>query len=201
MRRILASLLAASLLSGGGALVATTGAGTTAKKTTICHRAAKKYVALVVSNKALKTHLAHHADVIGPPVPQDNIKSARAYCASLPVLTPKQGGKKLIATFTNVPTGVSASLDVRLRLGQGQLCFTLTVTGTKVQSTTITAGGSNAVLSPLPTSATPSASACVNLSRALVKTILQNPSGATVTVVTDAGTFTGTLAHKQPKPV
>jgi hypothetical protein len=199
MRRIFISSIAGVLLAGGALATAATG-GTAAKKTTICHRAAKKYVAITVSDKALKPHLTHHADVIGAPVPQNNIKAARAYCAALPVLTPKQGGRKLGATFTNTLTGVTASLDVRLRLGQGQLCFILNVTGTNVQSATISAGGSSVALSPLPTSPATSSSGCVNLTRALVKTILQNPAGATVTVTTDAGTLNGTLTHKKPRP-
>jgi hypothetical protein len=200
MRRILASLVAGSLLAGGGALVATAGAGTTAKKTTICHRAAKKYVALTVSNTALKPHLVHHADVIGPPVPQNNIKAARAYCASLQVLTPNRGGRKLNTVFSTVPIGVTARLDVRLRMGQGQLCFNLSLTGANVQSATISAGGSSINLSPLPVNPATSSSGCVNTTRAVVKTILQNPAGATVTVVTDAGTLNGTLSRKPPTP-
>jgi hypothetical protein len=195
MRRFLTFLIAGSVLVAGGA-VATATAGGSAHKTTICHRAAKKYVALTVSNKALKPHLTHHADLIGPPVPQNNIKAARAYCAALPVLTPKQGGRKLQTTFTNTLPNVTANLDVRMRLGQGQLCFTLSVTGTNVQSATITVGTSTVNLTPLPTSPATTSSGCVNLSRALVKTILQNPAGAAVTVTTDAGTLNGSLGKK-----
>jgi hypothetical protein len=199
MRRILAFLSVASLLAGGAAVAAATaGGGTKAHKTTICHRAAKKYVAITVSDKALKPHLTHHADMIGAPVPQNDMKAARAFCAALPVLTPKQGGRKLTATFTNTLTGVTASLNVRLRAGQGQLCFTLNVTGADVTAATITAAGSTVNLSPLPTSPATSSSGCVNLTRSLVKTILQNPGGATVTVTTSAGTLNGTLS-KKPK--
>ena len=194
MRRILASLVAGLLL------VAAAGAGTTAKKTTICHLTAKKYVALTVSNRSLKTHLAHHADLIGPPVPQSNITAARADCASLTVLTPNRGGKKLTAVFTNVPTGVAAQLNVRLRFGQGQLCFNLTVAGAKAQSATISMAGSSVGLSPL-SATTGTSSGCVNTTRPLVKAILRKPSDATVTVQTDAGTLTGTLTRKPPKPV
>src|ERR671938_1984713 len=149
MRRLAILAVAGALLTGGPTAAAALASGTNAKKTTICHRAAKKYVALTVSNKSLKTHLTHHADVVGAPVPQNNIKAARAYCAALPVLTPKQGGRKLTATFTNTLTGVTASLNVRLRAGQGQLCFTLNVTGADVTAATITAAGSTVNLSPL----------------------------------------------------
>jgi hypothetical protein len=197
MRRLTMLTAAFALLATGAvtaAAVAQTGAGA---KTTICHRAAKKYVAITVSNKALKTHVAHRADVMGAPVPQNNMKSARAYCAALPVLTPKQGGKKLAATVTNTLTGATANLDVRLRLGQGQLCFNLNfnlnVTGTTVDTATIAAGGTTVNLTPLPVAPATSSSGCVTLTRSVVKSILQNPAGATVTVTTAAGTLNGTL--------
>ena len=194
MRRIATIVLTAALLTGGATTAAALAAGgTTTKKTTICHRAAKKYVAITVSNKALKTHLTHHADVIGPPVPQNNIKAARAYCAALPVLTPKQGGQKLKATFTNTLAGVTAKLDVRVRLGQGQLCFNLDVKGTTVSSATIAAGGTTINLSPLPLAPATTSSGCVNLTRTVVKAIVQSPGGATVTVTTAAGTLNGKL--------
>ena len=197
MRRFTMLVSACALLMAGAATATAAAQSSAAAKTTICHRAAKKYVAITVSNKALKTHLTHHADVIGPPVPQGNMKAARAYCAALPVLTPKQGGKKLAATFTNTVTGVTANLDVRLRAGQGQLCFNLSVTGSTVSSVTIAAGGTTVNLSPLPVAPATSSTGCVNLTRAVVKTILQNPSGATVTVTTAAGTLNGTLGHKK----
>jgi hypothetical protein len=195
MRRFMVLISAAALLGTTGVTAAALAQpATNAKKTTICHRAAKKYVALTVSNKALKPHLTHHADVIGAPVPQNNIKAARAYCAALPVLTPKQGGRKLSATFTNTLSGVTANLDVRLRPGQGQLCFNLGVTGTTVNSVTITAGGTTVNLSPLPVAPATSSSGCVDLTRPVVASILQNPGGATVTVTTAAGTLNGTLS-------
>src|SRR5436853_4521514 len=199
MRRIAVLLLAGSLLTAGATTAAfASGGGASAKKTTICHRAdSHKYVALTVSNQALKTHLAHHSDVIGPPVPQNNIKAARAYCAALPVLTPKQGGQKLKATFTNTLAGVTAKLDVRVRLGQGQLCFNLDVKGTTVSSATIAAGGTTINLSPLPLAPATTSSGCVNLTRTVVKAIVQSPGGATVTVTTAAGTLIGKL-RKQP---
>lgn len=195
MRRIaLLVLAAATLTAGATTAAAVANTGLNAKKTTICHRAAKKYVAITVNNKALKTHLAHHQDVIGPPVPQNNIKAARTYCAALPVLTPKQGGRKLNATFSNTIAGVTATLDTRLRVGQAQLCFDLDVTGATVSSATITSGTTTVNLSPLPVAPATSSSGCVDLSRAVVKAILQNPGGATVAVTTSAGTLNGTLA-------
>lgn len=196
MRRLAMLILAGAVLTAAATTGAALGTGS-AHKTTICHRAdSHKYVALIVSNKALKTHLAHHSDVIGPPVPQNDIKAARAFCAALPILTPKQGGRKLKASFTNTLPGVTAKLDVRLRLGQGQLCFSLSVTGSSVSSATVAAAGSTIALSPLPVTPATSSSGCVNVARPVVKAILQNPSGATVTVTTAAGTLNGSLSKK-----
>jgi hypothetical protein len=196
MRRIAMLVVAGALFTAAATTGAALGTGS-AHKTTICHRAdSHKYVALTVSDKALKTHLAHHSDVIGPPVPQNNIKAARAFCAALPILTPKQGGTKLKASFTNTLAGVTAKLDVRLRLGQGQLCFTLSVTGSTVNSATIAAAGSTIALSPLPVTPATSSSGCVNSTRSVVKAILQNPSTATVTITTAAGTLNGSLGKK-----
>ena len=139
MRRIAILFATAALVATAATTAAVAQGASSAKKTTICHRAnSHKYVALTVSNKALKTHLAHHQDMIGPPVPQNNIKAARAFCAALPVLTPKQGGRKLTASFSNTLSGVTAHLDVRLRAGQGQLCFNLDVTGATVSAATTT---------------------------------------------------------------
>lgn len=196
MRRMALPVLAGALLIAGGT-TATALASSPAHKTTICHRAdAHKYVAITVSNTSLRKHLANHSDVIGPPVPQGNMAAARAFCAALPILTPKQGGKKLKAKFTNTLAGVNTTLDVRLRLGQGQLCFNLSATGTTVSSATITMAGSTVTLTPLPVSPATSSSGCVNLNRSVVKAILQSPSGATVTITTAAGTLTGSLGKK-----
>jgi hypothetical protein len=193
MRRLTMLVSACALVMAGAATATAAAQSSAAAKTTICHRAAKKYVAITVSNKALKYHLSHHADMIGAPVPQNNIKAARAYCAALPVLTPRQGGRKLAATFTNTLTGVTATLDVRLRVGQGQLCFNLDVAGSTVSSATIAAGGTTVNLTPLPVAPATSSSGCVSLPRSVVKTILHIPAGATVTVTTAAGTLNGTL--------
>lgn len=196
MRRIAFLAIAGALLIAGGT-TATALASSPAHKTTICHRAdAHKYVAITVSDKSLKKHLANHSDVIGPPVPQGNMAAARAYCAALPILSPKQGGRKLKATFTNTLPGVNAMLDVRLRVGQGQLCFNLSATGSTVSSATITAAGSTVTLAPLPVSPATSSSGCVNLNRSVVKAILQNPSGASVSIMTAAGTLSGSFGKK-----
>jgi hypothetical protein len=194
MRRIAVLLLAGALLTAGATTAAFASGGVTAKKTTICHLAnSHKYVAETVSNKALKAHVAH-GDVVGPPVPQNDIKAARAYCAALPILTPKHGGRKLTATFTNTLTGVTANLNARVRLGQGQLCFNLNVTGSTVNSATITVAPTTINLTPLPVAPATSSNGCVNVPRAAVKAMLNNPSSAAVAVTTAAGTLNGSLS-------
>lgn len=196
MRPVAILVLTGALVIAGGT-TATALAGSPAHKTTICHRAnAHKYVAITVSNASLKKHLANHSDVIGPPVPQGNMAAARAFCAALPILTPKQGGRKLKAMFTNTLPGVNATLDVRLRVGQGQLCFNLSATGSTVSSATITAAGSTVTLAPLPVSPATTSSGCVNLNRSVVKAILQSPNGVMITITTAAGTLTGSFGKK-----
>src|SRR4029453_17977899 len=104
---------------------------TNAKKVNICHFSGKKYVALTVSKSALQTHVQHHQDVIGAPVPQGTTKARKAaappFCATLPVLSATRGGKALSASLTSTTAGLTGSIDVRARLGQGQLCVKLTV--------------------------------------------------------------------------
>jgi hypothetical protein len=193
MRRIAVLLLAGALLTAGATTAAATASSGVLKKTTICHLAdSHHYVAQTVSNKALKAKIAN-SDIVGPPVPQNNFKAAKAYCAALPVLTPKHGGRKLTATFTNTLPGVTANLNVRVRLGQGQLCFNLNVTGSTVSAAAITVAPTTINLTPLPVAPAKSSSGCVNVPRAAIKAMLTNPSSATVTVTTAAGTLNGSL--------
>jgi hypothetical protein len=180
------------------------------KKVNICHFTGKKYVALTVSGSALQTHIQHHQDVIGAPVPQGTTKAkkaaARAFCAALPVLSATRGGKALSATLTSTTAGLTGSLDVRARLGQGQLCLALTVNSTTVpvtvsgvtimQGTTTLATLDLSTLGSLTSATSPlQASGCVNVTRALVKQVLQT-SGLTLQVTTSSpagGVLTGTL--------
>jgi hypothetical protein len=180
------------------------------KKVNICHFTGKKYVALTVSKSALQTHVQHHQDVLGATVPQGTTKAqkaaARAFCAALPVLSATHGGKKLSATLTSTTAGLTGSLDVRARLGQGQLCLALTVNSTTVpitvsgatimQGTTTLATLNLSTLGSLTSATSPlHASGCVNVDRSLVKQVLQT-SGLTVQVSTSSpagGLLSGTL--------
>jgi hypothetical protein len=182
-----------------------------ASKVNICHFTGKKYVAITVSARAQQTHVQHHQDVMGGTVPQGTTKArkaaARAFCAALPVLTPTRGGKALSATLTSTTAGLTGSIDVRARVGQGQLCLKLTVSSTTtpitvsgitvLQGTTTLATLNLATLSPLTSATSPlQLSGCVNLSRSLVKQVLQT-TGLTLQVTTSSpagGVLTGTLS-------
>jgi hypothetical protein len=171
-------------------------------KTTICHLVGKKYIAVTVSNKALAQHQAHHGDIINPlAVPQNNRAAARTYCASLPVLTPTRGGKK-VSTDLTTPV-LAADLSVRLRVGQGTLCYALEVTTTPPAAVTVTSAILTSMSAPdvtldlsgLTTSgASPlTLTKCQPLARATVKALLQKKSSYTVTILTSAGNLTGAL--------
>jgi hypothetical protein len=182
-----------------------------AKKANICHFTGKKYVAITVSKSAMQTHLQHHQDVIGAPVPQGTTKArkaaARAFCAALPVLTATRGGKAMSASLSSTTAGLSGSIDVRARLGQGQLCLKLmvnsattpiTVSGITLMQGTTTVATLNLSTLPSLTSATSplQVSGCVNLSRSLVKQVLQ-ASALTVQVTTSSpagGLLSGTFS-------
>jgi hypothetical protein len=216
MRRITLAVIAATLLGVAATTAATALAKpppkpVNAKKTNICHFTGKKYVALTVSESALQTHVQHHQDVIGASVPQGTTRSrqaaARAFCAKLPVLTPTHGGSGMSAGLTSATAGLSGSLNMRARLGQGQLCLRLNVTSTTtpitVSGITIVQGATTLAtldlskLSPLTNATSPlQVSGCVNVDRTLVKQVLQTP-GLTLQVSTSSppgGLLRGTLS-------
>ncbi|MFL6005054.1 MAG: hypothetical protein ACJ744_02280 [Gaiellaceae bacterium] len=182
------------------------------KKTNICHFTGKKYVAITVSTKAaMQTHVQHHQDMIGAPVPQGTTKSktaaARAFCAKLPVLTATHGGNPLSAKLTSTTAGLSGSIDTAARVGQGQICLKLSITSTTtpitvsgikiLQATTTLAALDLSTVTSLTSTTSPlQVSGCVNLNRSLVKQLLQTP-GLTIQVATSSptgGLLTGTLS-------
>jgi hypothetical protein len=195
----MAALVVAALAATIAAPVGATPAP--GKKTTICHFTGKKYVAITVSTKkAMAQHVAHHSDITTG-VPTGN-KAARTFCASQTALTPTRGGKKLAPSLTTSTSGLSGTLNLRLRLGQGDVCL----------SGTITSNGGSVTVSSLtltPTSGAPvnvnlagltlsgasplTLSGCSTLSRTVVKSLLQSGGTATLTTSTPAGTLTGTF--------
>jgi hypothetical protein len=168
-------------------------------------------VAVTVGTSALKTHIAHHQDLIGASVPQGTTRArqaaARAFCARLPVLTATRGGEAKSTNLTSTTVGLTGSTNVRARLGQGQLCLKLTVSSTTtpitvsaikiLQGTTTLATLDLSTLPSLSSATSPlQLSGCVNVTRSLVKQLLTG-SGMTLRVETSSpvgGVLTGTLS-------
>jgi CHRD domain-containing protein len=201
MRRIAIALV---LALAGTAAFATAEAGQTragAKKTALCHRtkAAKRpYVRIVVKTKAaLRTHQAHHADIVPAPA---------GGCPRTAV-TPTKGGVKLTATLDGLHQVPPGDLDgtgtatFRSLPGLGQICYTLDVTKIVLPATAahIHLGENGNIVVPLNApDANGDASGCANTSRALVRAILANPGGYYVNVHTSDypnGAIRGTLTR------
>ena len=159
-------------------------------KTTICHKtksAKKPYVKIRVAKSVLKGHLKHAADII---------PAAEGPCPTA-LLTPDHGGTELTTVLTGaaeVPgpgdTDGTGTAMVRLRAGEGRLCFKITVgnialpaTGAHVHAGA--AGVAGPIVVPLAApDANGTAQGCVNVSRALVSQILANPAAYYVNVHT-----------------
>ncbi len=117
--------LLAALTLAGAALVSASASTGVAR--TICHRTASKtnpYVKLRVSGKALAAHFKHPADII--PAPPGGCPRT--------LLTPTSGGRAFGVALTGEvespvgdPVGTGTA-TIRLRAGQGQVCYQLAVT-------------------------------------------------------------------------
>jgi hypothetical protein len=159
------------------------------KKVTICHRTGSEtnpYAQLRASKKALKRGHARH--------PGDIIPAPTSGCPATP-MSATQGGTMLSATLTGAaevpgpgdPDG-SGQATIRLTAGEGRLCFQLTATGLSLPASGAhihigAAGSAGIILVPLtPPDATGPASGCVTVQRAVIKTILANPSGHYVNI-------------------
>jgi hypothetical protein len=171
----------------------------TPKKHVVCHAtgsAKKPYRKIVVGTRAaLKAHLAHPGDIVDP---------AGGVCPSQP-LTARRGGRPMSTTLAPVaPNTVGAgSFVARSNIGQGRICWSLTVTGLS----DVTAAHIHYLNGPLatqiavplalPTPFTGSATGCATVLRALVKQILVHPENFYVNVHTTTypgGAISGTLA-------
>jgi hypothetical protein len=199
MKRLV--LILAVVVLAGAAL--TTASARTGKTTTICHRITSKktpYVKIKVSAKALKAHVKHAADIIPAP---------KAGCPRT-LLTATSGGSAFQVALTGeaespagdpVATGTST---VRLRAGQGQVCYVLSADNLPPAAAAHihegAAGASGNVVIPLKTpDANGKSSGCAAAARALVAAILADPVGYYVNVHTAAfpggairGQLTGT---------
>jgi hypothetical protein len=194
----LLGLLLLVTCAAGGAL-ATANAGTNATPRTICHRAssaARPYVKLAVTARQLRGHLKHAADVIRTPT---------GPCPSS-VMRPTSGGRAFTVSLTGEaeapagdPVGTGAS-TIRVRAGQGQLCFQLSVENLAAVAAHIHRGASGVagpVVVPLATPAANGASrGCVPAARTIVAAILARPASYYVNVHTaefPAGAVRGQL--------
>jgi hypothetical protein len=171
----------------------------TPKKHVVCHAtssAKKPYRKVVVGTRAaLKAHLAHHGDIVDP---------AGGVCPPQS-LTALHGGRPISTTLAAIaPNTVgSGSFLARSNLGQGRICWSLTVTGLS----DVTAAHIHYLNGPLatqiavpltlPTPFTGSATGCATVLRALVKQILVHPENFYVNIHTTTypgGALSGTLA-------
>ena len=191
-------------LSGAGVL-ATATAGTGATRT-ICHRTASRtapYVRLRVQASQLRAHSRHAADIV----------PARGACPTT-LLTPRSGGRAFQVALTGEaeaptagdPVG-TATATIRLRAGQGQVCYVLDARNLpRAVAAHIhrgAAGSAGPVVVPLRTpNASGSASGCATVARALVGSILARPASFYANVHTGEfpggairGQLTGTSAE------
>jgi hypothetical protein len=171
----------------------------TPKKHVVCHStgsAKKPYRKIVVGTRAaLKAHLAHPGDIVDP---------AGGVCPTQS-LTALRGGRPISTTLAPVSPNTigSGSFVARSNIGQGRICWSLTVTG--LSDVTLAhihylngpLATSIAVPLTLPTPFTGSATGCAPVLRALVKQILVHPENFYVNVHTatyTGGAISGTLA-------
>jgi hypothetical protein len=171
----------------GGVAIATAAAQSGAKSA-ICHRTASTttpYTTVRVSGKALKAHLAHPADIF--PVPKGGCPRT--------VLTPTAQGTAFQVALTGeaeTPAGdpvATGTATVRLRAGQGQLCYQLAAANlpaaTAAHIHSGAAGVAGPVAVPLTTpDAAGTSSGCATAARSLVASILKAPADYYVNVHT-----------------
>jgi len=196
MKRL--GLVLALVVLAGAAL--TTASARTDGTTTICHRTKSEktpYVKLQVSAKALKAHVKHAADII--PAPKGGCPRT--------LLTPTSGGNAFQIAMTGEAEGATGdpvatgTATVRLRAGQGQVCYQIAAENLPPASAAHIhqgpAGAPGNVVIPLETpDASGKSSGCAAAARALVKAILGNPAGFYVNVHTaefPAGAIRGQL--------
>jgi hypothetical protein len=174
-------------------------AATSAHKTVICHatkNAKKPYVRIATANRSIiRAHtVSHHGDIVNP---------AGGTCPSQP-LSFSRGGRPISATLAPVAPNTlgSGTFVARSNVGQGRICWKLTVTGlVDVTAAHIHYGtgantGQIAVPLALPTPFTGTATGCADATRALVKQILMSPQNFYVNVHTTtfpSGAIAGTL--------
>jgi hypothetical protein len=170
-----------------GAALTTASARTDATRA-VCHRTKSKtnpYVRLRVSAATLRAHLRHAADIIPAP---------RRGCPRT-ILSASSGGRAFEIALTGEaesPAGdpvATGTATVRLRAGQGQVCYRLAVRdlppAVAAHIDQGRAGASGNVVVPLKTpNAAGASSGCASAARTLVQSILRSPAGFYVNVHT-----------------
>jgi hypothetical protein len=177
-------LLAVALLAvaGYGAQAATS-----ARKTVICHATkpgvARPYVRIETTNRAvIRKHRRHSADIMNP---------VGGLCPKQR-LTWSRGGRAITAGLVPVPPNSegAGSFAAQSNLGQGRICWRITVTGlTDVTAAHIhyrTGAKARQIAVPLrlPTPFSAPTKGCTNAPRALVRQILRLPGAFYVNVHT-----------------
>lgn len=156
------------------------------QKVSICHKtssATTPYVLIKVTPAVAARHVLHHQDVMPAPA---------SGCRGLQALTPARGGARLTANLTG--TAGTGTATIRLRAGQGTVCFRFT--GLPSGFTFAAAHihrGSNTGPIVVPFTSTGATSGCVvagsaETARALVREILRNPGGFWVNLHATGGT-------------
>jgi hypothetical protein len=175
-----------ALLALAGATLTTASARTDANRT-ICHRTASKttpYLKLSVSAKALQAHLKHPADIIPAP---------RGGCPR--TLLTGTGGRAFQVALTGEAEGPvgdpvgTGTATLRLRAGQGQVCYQLAAKSLPAAVAAHIhrgdAGVAGPVVVPLQTpNAAGTSSGCAPAARTLVAAILANPASYYVNIHT-----------------
>jgi CHRD domain len=158
-------------------------------KITICHKtdsATNPYRRITVSSRAvsnpkstsgkvLRGHMGHSGDLLLPGA------------SACPSAAPGQNqGVKLSADLRPVQgASGSGSATVTIRLGQPQLCHTLTVSGlTNVTAAHIHRASTGAIVVPLTTPTSGASSGCGTVDKALLREIVASPGAFYVNVHT-----------------
>ena len=162
-------------------------AATVAQKTVICHAtktAKKPYKRIATSTRAIiRAHtVGHHGDIINP---------VGGVCPSQP-LSWSRGGRPISTKLMPVAPNTlgEGTFVARSNIGQGRICWKLTVTGladvTAAHIHYRTGPNATQVAVPLalPIPFTGTATGCANAARALVKQILVRPGNFYVNVHT-----------------
>jgi hypothetical protein len=154
----------------------------------VCHRtrsARRPYVRVRVTARQLRTHNAHAADII--PAPRRCPRT---------LLTPTSGGTAFTINLvgeTETPAGDpvgTGTATVRLRRGQGQVCFSIRAQNITLPSVGAHihrggAGENGGIVVPLRAPGeNGQSSGCVGAARSLVAQILSSPDGFYVNVHT-----------------